>query len=137
MRKVLITSVLQGFEQKTSFFEACFWFKFNSLGLALGVVFKFYTSVAKLLKIKVRKILGLIPTFEEVKGKKLVGGCLFGSPFLSGVKKFKKIHFPKYFQLERSRTKHALQNMDRRRIEFVKTIKFWHYLNLTLKIQQF
>ena len=48
-------------------------------GLALGTNVKFYTSVAKKLKLKVRKIWGLIHTFEEVTGEKLVGigggGC--------------------------------------------------------------
>ena len=46
---------------------------FNNLGLALGLNLKFYTSVAKGLKLKVRKFLGLIPTFVEVTGEKLVG----------------------------------------------------------------
>ena len=59
--------------RKTVFFEGLFWFKFNNLGLALGENLKFYTSVAKGLKVKVRKFLGLIPTFVEVTGKKLVG----------------------------------------------------------------
>ena len=40
---------------------------------------KFYTSVAKWLKLKVKKFLGLIPTFAEVTAEKLVGG-LFGPP---------------------------------------------------------
>ena len=35
--------------------------------------FKFYTSVAIVLKLKVRKFLGLIPTFVEITGEKLVG----------------------------------------------------------------
>ena len=34
---------------------------------------RFYTSVVKELKVKVRKFLGLIPTFLEVTGEKLVG----------------------------------------------------------------
>ena len=59
--------------RKTAFFEGLFWFKFNNLGLALGKNLKFYTSLAKGLKVKVRKFLGLIPTFVEVTGKKLVG----------------------------------------------------------------
>ena len=46
---------------------------FNNLGLALGTNLKFYTSVAKGSKLKVRKFLGLIPTFVEVAGEKLVG----------------------------------------------------------------
>ena len=37
----------------------------------------FYASVAKWLKLKVRKIWKLIPTFEEVKGEKLVVGFFF------------------------------------------------------------
>ena len=41
---------------------------------------KFYTSVAKVLKLKARKFLGLIPTFVEIKGEKLVGGSGFLSP---------------------------------------------------------
>ena len=32
----------------------------------------FYTSVAKVLKLKVRKFWGLIPTFVEVTGEKLI-----------------------------------------------------------------
>ena len=35
--------------------EGCCWLKFNNLGLALGMALKFYTSVTKGLKIKVRK----------------------------------------------------------------------------------
>ena len=34
---------------------------------------KFYTSVAKGLKLKIRKLWELIPTFVEVTGKKLEG----------------------------------------------------------------
>ena len=52
----------------------CCWFKFNNFGVALGMTLKFYTSVAKRLKLKVRKFWGLIPTLAEVTGEKLVGG---------------------------------------------------------------
>ena len=45
----------------------------HNLGLALGMALKFYTSVAKWLKLKVKKFLGLIPTFVEVTGEKLFG----------------------------------------------------------------
>ena len=55
--------------RKTDFFERWSWFKFNNLGLALGMNLKFYASVAK-----ARKFWGLIPTFAEVGKKKLVGG---------------------------------------------------------------
>ena len=64
--------------RKTAFFEGWSWFKFNNLGLALGMNLKFYTSVAKGLKVKVKKICGLAPTFVEVTEEKLEGwGRLF------------------------------------------------------------
>ena len=53
---------------------------FNNLELALGLNLKFYTSVTKGLKLKVRRFGGLIPTFVEVTGEKLVGGDLLGGP---------------------------------------------------------
>ena len=53
MREAIITSMLQGFGQKKQFFEGWSWFKGNNLGLRLGVTVKFYTSVAKVLKLKV------------------------------------------------------------------------------------
>ena len=59
---------------KNSFFDGSFWFKFNNLELALDMALKFYTSVAKVLKLKVRKFLGLIPAFVEVTREKLVEG---------------------------------------------------------------
>ena len=65
--------------RKTTFFEGWSWFKLNNYGLALGMDLKFYTSVAKGLKLKVRKFWRLIPTFEEVTGEKLVGRGV-GSP---------------------------------------------------------
>ena len=48
----------------------------HNLGLALGINLKFYTIVAKGLKLKLRKFLGLIPTFAEVTEEKLLGGLL-------------------------------------------------------------
>ena len=55
--------------RKTFFFEKCSWFKFHNFELALGMAFKFYTSVTKRLKLKVRKFLGLILTFVKVSGE--------------------------------------------------------------------
>ena len=60
--------------RKTAFFEGWSWFKFNNLGLALGTNLKFYISLSKGLKLKVRKFWRLILTFAEVTGEKLVGG---------------------------------------------------------------
>ena len=65
MREVVVTPILQKFAQKNQFFEGCSWFKFSSLVLALGMSLKFYTSVTKGLKLKVRKFWELIPTFVE------------------------------------------------------------------------
>ena len=62
--------------RKTAFFEEWSWFKFNNLGLALGTNLKFYTSLSKGSKLKARKFLGVILTFVEVTGEKLVGGGL-------------------------------------------------------------
>ena len=55
--------------------------------LTLGTNLKFYTSVAKRFKLKVKKFWGLIPKFVEITGEKLVEGVLFGSPILNKVKK--------------------------------------------------
>ena len=75
--------------RKNNFFWGCFWFKFNNLGLALVMALKFYTSVAKGLKLKVRKFYWLISVFVEVTGETLVeGGGLLGSPILNRVKDF-------------------------------------------------
>ena len=52
--------------RKIAFFEGWSCFKFNNLRLPLGTNLKFYISVAKGLKLKVRKFWGLIPTFVEV-----------------------------------------------------------------------
>ena len=57
--------------RKTAFFDGWSWFKFNNLGLTLGKNLKFYTRLAKGLKLNVKKIWGLIPIFVEVTGEKL------------------------------------------------------------------
>ena len=51
MKEVIITSILIKLTRT--------WFKFNNLELALGIALKFYTSVGKWLKLKVRKCLGI------------------------------------------------------------------------------
>ena len=54
-----------------------------------GTNLKFYTSVAKGLKLKFRKFWGLLPTFEEVTGENLVERpfCPSSPPILNKVKK--------------------------------------------------
>ena len=74
MREVIITPILEGFNQKKLFFERCFWFKFNNLVLALGMALKFNTNMAERLKLKVRKFWEVIPIFVEVIREKLIGG---------------------------------------------------------------
>ena len=69
MKEVIITSILKRFDQKNRFFEGCSWFKFNNLGLVLGMNLKYYNSVAKELHIKVGKFWRLTPTSVEVTGK--------------------------------------------------------------------
>ena len=66
--------------RKTAFVEEWSWFKFDNLGLALDKSLKFYTTVAKGLKLKVRKFWGLIPKFVEIIGEKLVGGAFLSPP---------------------------------------------------------
>ena len=73
--------------RKAAFFDGRSSFKFNNLELVLGMNLKFCTSVAKRLKLKVRKFLGLILTFAKVIEEKLVGGELLGLPILNRVKR--------------------------------------------------
>ena len=54
--------------------------KFTNVGLALGMILKFHTSVTKGFKPKVKKFLGLISTSVEVTGEKLVGGGRIFAP---------------------------------------------------------
>ena len=69
----------KGLTRKNAFFEGWSWVKFSNLWLPLATNLRFYTSVAKGLKLKVRKSLGLISASAEVAREKLVGG-LFAAP---------------------------------------------------------
>ena len=55
--------------RKIALLEGSSWFRFQILGMALGMNLKFYTSVAKGLKVNVGKFWGLVPTFVEVTGE--------------------------------------------------------------------
>ena len=91
LREVIITSILQRFEQKNYFSEECSWYKLNNLELPQRMASKFYMSGAKGLKLKVRKSWVLTLTFVEVTGEK-VERCSggrdghFWSPILNRVK---------------------------------------------------
>ena len=84
--------------RKTTFFERWSWFKFNNLRLALDMSLKFYTSVGKGLKLKLKKFCGLSPAFVEpptlnrvkniffygtppVAASLATSGCFFGCCF--------------------------------------------------------
>ena len=69
MREVIITSIFWGLDQKTFLFEGLSWFRFNYLGLVLGMTSKYDSSLAKGLKLSVRKFWRLISVFK----KKLLG----------------------------------------------------------------
>ena len=58
IREIIITWILWGFDQKNHLFRGVIWFKFNNLGLALGMALKFYTIVAKGLKLKSESFAG-------------------------------------------------------------------------------
>ena len=85
MTEIIITLILKGLDRKNHFFEGSSWIKVKHLGLALGMALTSYASVAKGLKLKVKKCWGLIPTFVEVTGEKLVGGFLRHSPIQNRV----------------------------------------------------
>ena len=85
MREFIINQSLSRFDPKKHLFEEWSWFNFNNLGLTQGTNLKFYTNVAKGLKLKVKKFLGLIPTLIEVKGKKLVVGPFWVPPSLTPI----------------------------------------------------
>ena len=76
IKEVIINSILW----ETTFFERWSWFKLNNLGLALGANLKFYTSLSRGLKLKVKKFWGLILTFVEVKEEKLLEGAFLPHP---------------------------------------------------------
>ena len=61
-------------------------FKFNNFRVAIEKKLKFYTSVAKESKLKVRKFRWLTPMFVEFTGEKLVrAGAFCPSPILNRV----------------------------------------------------
>ena len=67
--------------RKNAFFEGWSWFRFNNLGLALGKNLKFYTSVAKGLKLKVRKFWGTnFYVCRSYRGKLLGEGAFCRPP---------------------------------------------------------
>ena len=78
------------FTTKTTFFEGWSCFKFDNLGLALGMALKFYINVTKGLKLKTRTFWGLIPIFVKVTRKKTGRGPFCPHP-LSWVGKLKNI----------------------------------------------
>ena len=68
MREVNISQFYKDLTKKTTDFEGWSWFKFGR-ELQMAKKFRPVTSVAKGLKLKVRKFWKLIPTFVEVTWK--------------------------------------------------------------------
>ena len=81
--------------RKTSFFDGWSWLKFNNLGPALSANLRFYISVAKRFKLKVRKFWCLI---VEITGEKLVGGLFCPHPLPPILNRVKEIWFQVLFQ---------------------------------------
>ena len=75
--------------RNTALFEGWSWFKINNLGLALGANLKFYTSVAKGLKLRVRKFWRLILLLLKLMAN--TGRGAFMPPILNRVKILLKI----------------------------------------------
>ena len=65
------------------------WFKFNNLELALGMALKFCESVAKGLKLNIRKFLGIISVCRSSRGK-TGWGCFLALHILNRVNLFPK-----------------------------------------------
>ena len=59
--------------RKTNFYEGYSWVKSSNLKVAFGMALTFYTSLAEVLKLKVRMFVGLVRTFAGVTREKLVG----------------------------------------------------------------
>ena len=80
--KLSQTQFYKDLTRKTTIFDEWSWFRFNNLGLTLGKNLTFFTSVSKGLKLKVRKFWGLIPTFVEATGEKLLEGPFCPTPLI-------------------------------------------------------
>ena len=78
MREFIITQFQKDLTRKTNFFEGCCWFKFNNLGLALGMALKFYTSVAKGLILRANYYVCISYSKKTNSGRR--GGGLLASP---------------------------------------------------------
>ena len=98
IREVIITLIYKDLIRKNTFLGegggGGSWLKFNNWGLALATNLTFYTSLSKGLKLKVRMFWGLILTFAEVTGEKLVEGAFLPPsppPILNRVKIMLKI----------------------------------------------
>ena len=66
--------------RKTIDFVRYSWLKFINLGLALGMVLNFYTSVVNRSRLTVKKSWGVISNFVEVTRKKLVWVSFYTLP---------------------------------------------------------
>ena len=79
IREVIITSILQGFDQKNRFFWGVILVQVQYFGTGTRYKLEILHQPVKGLKLKVRKFWWLIPTFVEVAGGK-TGGRSFFAP---------------------------------------------------------
>ena len=70
VREIIKTSIYKDLTRKSAFFNGWSWFKLNNKGLAVGMDLKFYNSLAKGFKLRVRKFLGLTSMFAKVTEEK-------------------------------------------------------------------
>ena len=64
MREV---QIYEDLNRETYFFERWSWFKFNSLGVVLGMGLKICSTMANVLKLKVTTFWGLILLLEKLQ----------------------------------------------------------------------
>ena len=86
--------------------------------------------MAKGLKLKVRKFWGLIPTFVEVTGGKLVEGALLPSPSLPIMnrvkKRYSKTRLGGFYYLQELRNTHVFYTWH---FPMIHVLSPWHYLH--------
>ena len=93
--------LLQGFDQKSHFFEGCSWIKFNNLELALGMALTLHQCDKKV-KTKSQKVLRANSYICISYRGKIGRGCLFAPPPLPIFNRVKIKQNPKFssFRLE-------------------------------------
>ena len=98
MREIITTSVLKGFDKK-KYFKGCSWFKCIIVRLVPDMTFKFYTSVAKGLKLSQKFSRTNCRVCRSYRAKT---GRFFFAPILDRVKLWTSLEIDKNIILTRS-----------------------------------